>query len=112
MPSGECPGVCSTSRRRPPRSRTSPSRSSRVGRTASIRQSARSGTGRTSTRESVRKNPPVSRSRNSSYRFRRPCARCAYASNENEPDVKKVIDTARGVEGLVRQMGVHAAGVI
>ncbi|MET8681740.1 DNA polymerase III subunit alpha [Streptomyces sp. NPDC004647] len=29
-----------------------------------------------------------------------------------EPDVKKVIDTARGVEGLVRQMGVHAAGVI
>ncbi|GAA2099481.1 DNA polymerase III subunit alpha [Streptomyces albiaxialis] len=31
---------------------------------------------------------------------------------ENEPDVRKVIDTARGVEGLVRQMGVHAAGVI
>ncbi|OIV38368.1 DNA polymerase III subunit alpha [Mangrovactinospora gilvigrisea] len=31
---------------------------------------------------------------------------------ENEPDVKKVIDTAQGVEGLVRQMGVHAAGVI
>ena len=31
---------------------------------------------------------------------------------ENEADVKKVIDTARGVEGLVRQMGVHAAGVI
>ncbi|WP_171169295.1 DNA polymerase III subunit alpha [Streptomyces sp. I05A-00742] len=31
---------------------------------------------------------------------------------ENEPDVKKVIDTAMGVEGLVRQMGVHAAGVI
>ncbi|MFI5945624.1 DNA polymerase III subunit alpha [Streptomyces uncialis] len=31
---------------------------------------------------------------------------------ENEPDVKKVVDTARGVEGLVRQMGVHAAGVI
>ncbi|MER8006541.1 DNA polymerase III subunit alpha, partial [Streptomyces sp. NPDC094149] len=30
----------------------------------------------------------------------------------NEPDVKKVIDTAKGVEGLVRQMGVHAAGVI
>lgn len=28
---------------------------------------------------------------------------------ENEPDVKKVIDTAKGVEGLVRQMGVHAA---
>ena len=31
---------------------------------------------------------------------------------EGDPDVKKVIDTARGVEGLVRQMGVHAAGVI
>ncbi|MEV0280469.1 DNA polymerase III subunit alpha, partial [Streptomyces sp. NPDC050610] len=31
---------------------------------------------------------------------------------ESEPDVKKVIDTAKGVEGLVRQMGVHAAGVI
>ncbi|MFF3563035.1 DNA polymerase III subunit alpha [Streptomyces sp. NPDC002574] len=31
---------------------------------------------------------------------------------ENEPDAKKVIDLARGVEGLVRQMGVHAAGVI
>ncbi|MFJ9030828.1 DNA polymerase III subunit alpha [Streptomyces sp. NPDC102274] len=31
---------------------------------------------------------------------------------ENEPDVKKVVDTAKGVEGLVRQMGVHAAGVI
>ncbi|ONK12868.1 DNA polymerase III subunit alpha [Streptomyces sp. MP131-18] len=31
---------------------------------------------------------------------------------ENEPDVRKVVDTARGVEGLVRQMGVHAAGVI
>lgn len=31
---------------------------------------------------------------------------------ENEPDVKKVIDTAKGVEGLVRQMGVHAAYVI
>src|SRR4051794_27094144 len=34
------------------------------------------------------------------------------AMYENEPDVKKVIDTAKGVEGLVRQMGVHAAGVI
>ncbi|MFC6884238.1 DNA polymerase III subunit alpha [Actinomadura yumaensis] len=34
------------------------------------------------------------------------------AMYENEPDVRKVIDTARGVEGLVRQMGVHAAGVI
>ncbi|MFJ8850005.1 DNA polymerase III subunit alpha [Streptomyces sp. NPDC102437] len=31
---------------------------------------------------------------------------------ESEADVKKVIDTAKGVEGLVRQMGVHAAGVI
>ncbi|WP_165986747.1 DNA polymerase III subunit alpha [Streptomyces sp. YIM 98790] len=31
---------------------------------------------------------------------------------ENEPDVTKVIDAARGIEGLVRQMGVHAAGVI
>ncbi|PRX92150.1 DNA polymerase III subunit alpha [Allonocardiopsis opalescens] len=31
---------------------------------------------------------------------------------EGEPDVRRVIDTARGVEGLVRQMGVHAAGVI
>jgi DNA polymerase-3 subunit alpha len=31
---------------------------------------------------------------------------------ENEPDVKKVIDTARGLENLVRQIGVHAAGVI
>ncbi|MEV6794649.1 DNA polymerase III subunit alpha [Streptomyces sp. NPDC051320] len=31
---------------------------------------------------------------------------------ESEPDVRKVIDTAKGVEGLVRQMGVHAAGVI
>ncbi|MET9861400.1 DNA polymerase III subunit alpha [Streptomyces smyrnaeus] len=31
---------------------------------------------------------------------------------ENEPDVKKVIDAAMGIEGLVRQMGMHAAGVI
>ena len=31
---------------------------------------------------------------------------------ENEPDVNKVIDAAKGIEGLVRQMGVHAAGVI
>ncbi|MFR9675106.1 DNA polymerase III subunit alpha [Streptomyces sp. TR06-5] len=31
---------------------------------------------------------------------------------ENEPDVTKVIDAAMGIEGLVRQMGVHAAGVI
>ncbi|MFE1075266.1 DNA polymerase III subunit alpha [Streptomyces sp. NPDC058783] len=31
---------------------------------------------------------------------------------ENEPDVKTVIDTARGVEGLTRGTGVHAAAVI
>jgi DNA polymerase III subunit alpha len=31
---------------------------------------------------------------------------------EEEPDVKKVIDTAQGVEGLTRGTGVHAAGVI
>jgi DNA polymerase III subunit alpha len=31
---------------------------------------------------------------------------------ENEPDVKRIIDTARGIEGLIRQPGVHAAGVI
>ena len=31
---------------------------------------------------------------------------------ESEVDVKKVIDTARGLEGLIRQAGVHAAGVI
>ena len=31
---------------------------------------------------------------------------------EQDPDVKKVIDTARGLEGLIRQTGVHAAGVI
>jgi DNA polymerase III subunit alpha len=31
---------------------------------------------------------------------------------ENEPDVRQVIDTARGLEGLIRQAGVHAAGVI
>src|SRR6185437_8366201 len=29
-----------------------------------------------------------------------------------EPDVKKIIDTARGIEGMIRQPGVHAAGVI
>jgi DNA polymerase III subunit alpha len=29
-----------------------------------------------------------------------------------EPDVRRVIDTARGLEGLKRQPGVHAAGVI
>ncbi|MDM4718476.1 DNA polymerase III subunit alpha [Micromonospora sp. WMMA1363] len=31
---------------------------------------------------------------------------------DSDPDVKKVIDTARGIEGLIRQTGVHAAGVI
>jgi DNA polymerase-3 subunit alpha len=31
---------------------------------------------------------------------------------ENEPDVHTVIETARGIEGLIRQTGVHAAGVI
>ncbi|MGA4542198.1 DNA polymerase III subunit alpha [Uniformispora flossi] len=34
------------------------------------------------------------------------------AMYENEADVRKVIDTARGIEGLIRQPGVHAAGVI
>jgi DNA polymerase-3 subunit alpha len=29
-----------------------------------------------------------------------------------EPDVQKVVDTAKGLEGLKRQWGVHAAGVI
>jgi DNA polymerase-3 subunit alpha len=31
---------------------------------------------------------------------------------EAEPEVKQVIETARGLEGLIRQAGVHAAGVI
>ncbi len=31
---------------------------------------------------------------------------------DTEPDVAKVIEVARGLEGLVRQTGVHAAGVI
>jgi DNA polymerase-3 subunit alpha len=31
---------------------------------------------------------------------------------ETDPDVKKVVETARGLEGLKRQWGVHAAGVI
>ncbi|GAA5075625.1 DNA polymerase III subunit alpha [Streptomyces similanensis] len=31
---------------------------------------------------------------------------------ENEPDVRKVMDTAKGVEGLMRGTGVHAAAVI
>jgi len=31
---------------------------------------------------------------------------------DSDPDAKEVIDTARGLEGLKRQWGVHAAGVI
>ncbi|MFJ2581455.1 DNA polymerase III subunit alpha [Kitasatospora aureofaciens] len=31
---------------------------------------------------------------------------------DNEPDVKKIIDTGRGIEGLIRGTGVHAAAVI
>jgi DNA polymerase-3 subunit alpha len=31
---------------------------------------------------------------------------------ETDPDSKKIVDTARGLEGLKRQFGVHAAGVI
>jgi len=31
---------------------------------------------------------------------------------ETDPDSKKIVDTARGLEGLKRQSGVHAAGVI
>jgi DNA polymerase-3 subunit alpha len=31
---------------------------------------------------------------------------------EEDPDVKQVIDTGRGIEGLIRGTGVHAAGVI
>ena len=31
---------------------------------------------------------------------------------ETDPDVAKIFDTARGLEGLIRQAGVHAAGVI
>ncbi|MFB9833641.1 DNA polymerase III subunit alpha [Actinoallomurus acaciae] len=31
---------------------------------------------------------------------------------EEEPDVKRVVDTAMGVEGLTRGTGIHAAGVI
>jgi DNA polymerase-3 subunit alpha len=31
---------------------------------------------------------------------------------DSDPDVKRVVDTARGLEGLKRQWGVHAAGVI
>src|SRR5215475_5842106 len=31
---------------------------------------------------------------------------------QGEPEIKQIIDTARGIEGLIRQPGVHAAGVI
>lgn len=31
---------------------------------------------------------------------------------ESDPEAKRVVDTARGLEGLKRQSGVHAAGVI
>ena len=31
---------------------------------------------------------------------------------EGDPEVREVVDTARGIEGLKRQWGVHAAGVI
>ena len=31
---------------------------------------------------------------------------------ENEPDVRKIVDTGMGVEGLIRGTGVHAAAVI
>jgi DNA polymerase-3 subunit alpha len=31
---------------------------------------------------------------------------------ESDPDVQRVVDTAMGIEGLKRQWGVHAAGVI
>ena len=41
-------------------------------------------------------------------RGRRDPRRCT----RHDPDVKKVIDTAKGIEGLIRQTGVHAAGVI
>lgn len=34
------------------------------------------------------------------------------AMYDTEPDVKRVVDTALGLEGLKRQPGVHAAGVI
>ena len=34
------------------------------------------------------------------------------ARYESDPDAKRVVDTARGLEGLKRQWGVHAAGVI
>jgi DNA polymerase III subunit alpha len=31
---------------------------------------------------------------------------------DSDADVRKVVDTAKGIEGLIRQPGVHAAGVI
>ncbi|PFG19398.1 DNA polymerase III alpha subunit [Serinibacter salmoneus] len=31
---------------------------------------------------------------------------------ESDPDAKRITDTARGIEGLKRQWGVHAAGII
>ncbi|GLZ10626.1 DNA polymerase III subunit alpha [Actinomadura sp. NBRC 104425] len=31
---------------------------------------------------------------------------------EEEPDVKQIMDLAQGLEGLIRQTGVHAAGII
>ncbi len=31
---------------------------------------------------------------------------------DNDPEIREVVDTARGIEGLKRQWGVHAAGVI
>jgi DNA polymerase III subunit alpha len=34
------------------------------------------------------------------------------AMYDNEAEVKQIIDTAKGIEGLIRQPGVHAAGVI
>ncbi|GAA5190864.1 DNA polymerase III subunit alpha [Rugosimonospora acidiphila] len=34
------------------------------------------------------------------------------ALHDSEPEVAKIIEVARGLEGLVRQTGVHAAGVI
>jgi DNA polymerase III subunit alpha len=34
------------------------------------------------------------------------------AMYENESEVKQIIETAKGIEGLIRQPGVHAAGVI
>jgi DNA polymerase III alpha subunit len=33
-------------------------------------------------------------------------------SYESDPDSKRVVDVAKGLEGLKRQWGVHAAGVI